>query len=151
MKFSKCLIKLYNDRAIITFKNKEIVFKKSSYDSYAYFKKRIRPDLNKWLIAAIHFGLIFIYGYISGELHTLGKDELANTLDLIFIPILTILCLISFFELILDAAIIRYLYSLILKRRRNYLIVILKSGKELEIPVRNEKELFQILEYLNLK
>lgn len=152
MNFSKGVVTSNKESVQINFryrrnKSTEIEIPKSDFQEYSYFKEQSKVRLKNWLIVLIHVGLIVLYVYVRSLLEDYGlnKDSLA-TLDIIFIPLLTLLIVLLMVEILGEFRFLRRLYSFLLTRRKRFLRIVLKSGKSFKIPVKNEKEAIQIVD-----
>lgn len=157
MKFSKGTVSLTEDQIVFSYRygwNKitNIKIVKEDFKEYSYFKDKPKLRLKNWIIVLIHVGMIFLYGYVRSILEDVGySDEILATLDIIFIPLLTLLIVLLMVEILGEFRLLRRFYSFLFTRKKSYLRIVLKSGKAYKIPIRNENEAISIMNFIEAK
>ena len=162
MKFSNGNVDIEKDRVVISFEGEgesdTVSFERSFYREFAYFKQKKRPEINKWILGGVHLvlliGWIVWSEYYGNNKASFSTEQLKTlkTLDNIFMPLLMItLLMVVFFDLLADLKVMRFLYSFPFTHRFGYLIIILSSDVEHQIPVKDEKEAIEIVEFFERK
>lgn len=142
MEYSKGQISIDRQKVKITYRSrkeeKPIHFKKGEFKEYAYFKKKNEVEINKWLVGGVLFAFLVFWISLS-EYH--GGKEPFKTYDNVVMPISIILFFMTlFFDVLGDLYVTRYLIRVMFFWRKRFMVIILNSGKEYQIPVRNSAE-----------
>lgn len=162
MKFSKCEILQSGTNITIKFKDKKrerkIFLKKSEYKQHATFKKRRKVEINRWVLFITLLALLVAWvsfsehmGNIKGTINPADYAIWKRT-DNIGMPLLMILTFITFFfDILGDVKGARFILGLPFNRNQMYLVIILTTNVEFEVPVKNKKEAQRIVNTFLLK
>ncbi|CAG5081948.1 hypothetical protein [Parvicella tangerina] len=151
MKYSKGYIRIKGDKIKITFNenrsDRSVRFSTDDIKEFATFRKRNTVDINKWVLGGIFLAVLILWIILS---ENLGYKEEFKKYDVIVMPATIILFFTTLFiDILGDTYFVRHLIRLLFfSWYKNYLIIMLKSGAELEIPVRNSKEAYRIMEVI---